>query len=90
MDGVNIVAMLQKLTGTEVLLQKQFRPPIDKICIEFPAGLVDEGETPEEAALRELREETGYVGELIADRRGNRPVMSSCKSSLLFRLHGES
>lgn len=30
--------------------------------IEVPAGLVDPGETPEQAAVRELREETGYVG----------------------------
>ncbi|KAI6712080.1 ADP-ribose pyrophosphatase [Diplocarpon mali] len=49
-------------TGPELLLQKQYRPPIDKVCIEVPAGLVDAGETAEQAAVRELREETGYVG----------------------------
>lgn len=32
------------------------------MCLEFPAGLVDSGETPAEAALRELKEETGYCG----------------------------
>ena len=32
------------------------------MVIEVPAGLVDEGESPEESAIRELREETGYIG----------------------------
>lgn len=32
------------------------------VTIELPAGLVDKGERPEEAACRELKEETGYVG----------------------------
>ncbi|KAI4595423.1 hypothetical protein KJ359_006768 [Pestalotiopsis sp. 9143b] len=61
-DGVGIFAVLEKETGPELILQKQFRPPIDKVTIEVPAGLVDEGETAEQAAVRELREETGYVG----------------------------
>lgn len=50
------------VVGPEVLLQKQFRPPLDKVVIEVPAGLIDAGETAEEAAVRELKEETGYVG----------------------------
>lgn len=65
-DAVGILAILEKSTGPEVLLQKQFRPPVDKVCIEIPAGLLDEGETPEACAIRELKEETGYVGEIIS------------------------
>jgi 8-oxo-dGTP pyrophosphatase MutT (NUDIX family) len=61
-DGVGIVAILEKPTGPEIVLQKQYRPPVDKVVIEVPAGLIDEGETAEECAVRELREETGYVG----------------------------
>ncbi|PBP17845.1 hypothetical protein BUE80_DR011388 [Diplocarpon rosae] len=61
-DAVGMVTILEKETGPELLLQKQYRPPIDKVCIEVPAGLVDAGETAEQAAVRELREETGYVG----------------------------
>ncbi|KAI1379969.1 MutT/nudix family protein [Hypoxylon crocopeplum] len=60
-DGVGIVAILEKPTGPEIILQKQYRAPIDKVTIEVPAGLIDEGETAEEAAIRELKEETGYV-----------------------------
>lgn len=35
----------------------------DGIGVEIPAGYIDDNETPEEAAIRELREETGYVAE---------------------------
>lgn len=61
-DGVGIMAVLNKPPGPEILLQKQYRPPIDKVVIEVPAGLIDAGETVEECAVRELKEETGYVG----------------------------
>ncbi|KKA26718.1 hypothetical protein TD95_005420, partial [Thielaviopsis punctulata] len=61
-DGVGIVAILEKETGPEIMLQKQYRPPLQRVCIEIPAGLIDAGETAEEAAVRELKEETGYVG----------------------------
>ena len=47
--------------GPEIILQKQFRPPVCKVTIEVPAGLVDAGESAEEAAVRELKEETGYI-----------------------------
>lgn len=43
-----------------ILLIRQFRPPINGFVIELPAGLCDPGETPENAARRELIEETGY------------------------------
>lgn len=43
------------------IMVRQYRHGSDRVTIEFPAGTVDEGESPLEAALRELREETGYV-----------------------------
>ncbi|KAI5451772.1 hypothetical protein NCC49_001419 [Naganishia albida] len=63
-DAVAIVALLDhpsKPLSTVIL--EQYRPPIGNTCIELPAGLVDGGESPEDAALRELVEETGYGGD---------------------------
>ena len=37
---------------------------MEATCVEFPAGLIDDGETPEQAAVRELKEETGYEGKV--------------------------
>ena len=44
----------------EILLVKQYRRPYDEVTLEIPAGKLNEGENPKEAALRELSEETGY------------------------------
>jgi ADP-ribose pyrophosphatase len=43
-----------------LLVERQFRYPVGEVMLEFPAGKLDSGESPREAALRELREETGY------------------------------
>uniref|UniRef100_A0A8C3NCC7 ADP-sugar pyrophosphatase n=1 Tax=Geospiza parvula TaxID=87175 RepID=A0A8C3NCC7_GEOPR len=65
-DGVAVIAVLQRTLHYDcIVLVKQFRPPINGYCLEFPAGLIEENESAESAALRELKEETGYKGEVI-------------------------
>ncbi|CDK24921.1 unnamed protein product [Kuraishia capsulata CBS 1993] len=64
-DGVGILAILKSGSEPQVLLQKQFRPPVEGICIEIPAGLIDPAESITECALRELKEETGYKGSVV-------------------------
>ncbi|EPX74319.1 ADP-ribose diphosphatase [Schizosaccharomyces octosporus yFS286] len=61
-DAVAILGIIPIDGEPHVLCQKQYRPPLGKTCIEIPAGLVDSDESPEESAVRELREETGFVG----------------------------
>jgi ADP-ribose pyrophosphatase len=48
------------------ILVIQFRPPVNAFTIEWPAGLIDASETPEQAAVRELYEETGYAGTVVS------------------------
>lgn len=47
------------IVDNKVLLVKQYRHPVRETLWEIPAGVFREGETPEECAIRELREETG-------------------------------
>jgi 8-oxo-dGTP pyrophosphatase MutT (NUDIX family) len=44
-----------------VVLIRQYRVGANEVCLEIPGGMVDPGETPAEAAARELAEETGYT-----------------------------
>ena len=48
--------------GDKLVIIRQFRPPTGRLVYEFPAGLINPGEDPVEAAIRELKEETGYTG----------------------------
>lgn len=58
------VAILVLNEQGEMLLVRQQRPAIGVMTVEAPAGLIDEGETPEQAARRELQEEVGLDGDM--------------------------
>ncbi|MEM1645610.1 MAG: NUDIX hydrolase [Ignisphaera sp.] len=54
------VAIVPVKNGKTIVLIKQFRAPVGRWIVEVPAGRIEYGETPEEAVVRELKEEIGY------------------------------
>jgi len=75
-EAVVILAVNEK---DQVILIEQYRPPLDAPVIEFPAGLLKDPDAPahetrEEAALRELLEETGYQAEDVELVAGGPPT----------------
>ena len=58
-DYAAVVALTE---DDRVLILRQYRPAVEHDTLELTSGLVDPGETPLEAARRELLEETGYEG----------------------------
>jgi len=57
-DWVLVIAVSAK---GEIILIRQYRHGVQKVVLEIPGGVIDKGESLEQAAARELREETGFV-----------------------------
>jgi len=89
LDAVDIVATLQRggdRLDDAIVLISQYRPPLGLVSVEFPAGLVDRGETAASAAVRELKEETGYTGHVIRSSPplSHDPGLLSTKASMVI------
>jgi ADP-ribose pyrophosphatase len=58
-------AVLALTPDERVLIVRQYRPAVERYVFELPSGLVDPGESPEQAARRELLEETACQAETL-------------------------
>ena len=56
-----VIYPIWKRNPEKIVMLRQYRYPLDAWLYELPAGLIDEGETPSEAAAREMKEETGLT-----------------------------
>ena len=59
------IGLIPIVDGTHILFVTQYRHAAKKFMLEIPAGKIEKGETPKQAALREMREEIGCVGKLF-------------------------
>ena len=84
-DWVNVLALTSE---DELVLVRQFRYGSKEFSLEPPGGVVEKGEDPMVAGLRELQEETGYVGEnaeLLGIVRPNAAILSNRCHVILVR-----
>jgi 8-oxo-dGTP pyrophosphatase MutT (NUDIX family) len=82
-DWVNVVALTP---DNHLVLVRQFRFGIDTFSLEVPGGIIEAGEDPVAAGLRELQEETGYVGKsarLLGSVNPN-PAIQNNRCHLVF------
>ena len=68
--------IVPRLPDGKLLFERQYRYPLARVFIEFPAGKVDSGEDPLTTAKRELTEETGYVAARWSHLATMHPVVS--------------
>ncbi|MBC2600885.1 NUDIX hydrolase [Puniceicoccus vermicola] len=76
-DFVNVVAIT---LDDELVMVRQFRHGSEEFSLELPGGMVDDGENPLDAGVRELREETGFAGgtaKIFADCHPNPAIMNN-------------
>lgn len=85
----DVVIVVPFLDRQKQLMIRQYRYPIGKVLLEFPAGHVDSGEDLLDTAARELEEETGYVAKKIQYVYRYHPAVSRTKQLVhVFRASG--
>lgn len=80
------VAVIALDEHNKILFVQQYRRAIDKILLEIPAGIMDKGEEPLDAAIRELDEETGYRAKTFTSLGGCYSTPGFCNEYIHFFL----
>lgn len=76
-DWVNMIAMTE---DGLIIMEKQWRQAVGEVSVEIPAGVIEKGESPLQAAQRELCEETGYTGGSWEPLMTMTPNSSTCNN----------
>lgn len=85
----DVVVIVPFLVRSRVVMIRQYRYPLDKVMLEFPAGHVEKSESPLATARRELQEETGYNAGKMEHVYDYHPSVSKSRQTVhVFRATG--
>ena len=88
-NASDVVIVVPFLSAKSLVMIRQYRYPLDKVLLEFPAGHVEGGEDPAATAKRELEEETGYSASKIERVYRYHPTVSRSNQNVhVFRASG--
>lgn len=81
--GVGLIAVTEE---GNVIMERQFRKPLERVVLEIPAGKLEGNENPLDAAARELAEETGYRAQTVEYLTRYYPSVGYCEEALYLYL----
>lgn len=85
----DVAVVVPFLDDKQLVMIRQYRYPLDKVMLEFPAGHIEKGEDPIATARRELKEETGFGAKKVKHVYAYHPSVSKSRQTVhVFRAEG--